>query len=63
MFFQLFKNVAERGRWSEVLMQAHNDYRDGNLNKAYVQYALLSELGYEVAQSNTAFMLDRSKIN
>lgn len=56
---EFFKNVAERGRWGELLMQAHADYREAFYDQAYVQYALLAELGYEVAQSNAAFMLDR----
>lgn len=59
---ELFKNVAERGRWGELLMQAHTDYRDGLYNQAFVQYALLAELGYEVAQSNAAFLLDRAEV-
>ncbi|KAL3286272.1 hypothetical protein HHI36_000781 [Cryptolaemus montrouzieri] len=59
---ELFKNVAERGRWGEVLMQAHSDYRDGRYNEAFVQYSLLAELGYEVAQSNAAFLLDRGEV-
>uniref|UniRef100_A0AAR5QCP3 Uncharacterized protein n=1 Tax=Dendroctonus ponderosae TaxID=77166 RepID=A0AAR5QCP3_DENPD len=59
---ELFKNVAERGRWGELLMQAHSDYREGLYNQAFVQYALLAELGYEVAQSNAAFMLDREEV-
>ncbi|XP_050295038.1 protein sel-1 homolog 1 isoform X2 [Anthonomus grandis grandis] len=59
---ELFKNVAERGRWGELLMQAHADYREGLFNQAFIQYALLAELGYEVAQSNAAFMLDRGEV-
>ncbi|KAL1514063.1 hypothetical protein ABEB36_003386 [Hypothenemus hampei] len=59
---ELFKNVAERGRWGELLMQGHSDYREGRYNEAFVQYALLAELGYEVAQSNAAFMLDRGEV-
>uniref|UniRef100_A0A6P7G3Y7 Protein sel-1 homolog 1 n=1 Tax=Diabrotica virgifera virgifera TaxID=50390 RepID=A0A6P7G3Y7_DIAVI len=59
---ELFKNVAERGRWGETLMQAHTDYRNGRYNEAFVQYAFLGELGYEVAQSNAAFLLDRNEI-
>lgn len=43
-------------------MQAHNDYKDGRLNEAFVKYAFLSELGYEVAQSNAAFLLDRNEV-
>ncbi|KAI8481494.1 Protein sel-1 1 [Branchiostoma belcheri] len=56
---ELFKNVAERGRWSELMMEAHNQYKDGNSNSALVMYTLLAELGYEVAQSNVAFILDQ----
>lgn len=59
---ELFKNVAERGKWGELLMQAHNDYRDGKYNEAFVQYSLLAELGYEAAQSNAAFLLDRAEV-
>lgn len=58
---QLFKNVCERGRWSERLMTAYNSYKDGDSNSAVVQYLLLAEQGYEVAQSNAAFILDQSK--
>ncbi|KAK9875383.1 hypothetical protein WA026_007778 [Henosepilachna vigintioctopunctata] len=59
---ELFKNVAERGRWGEILMQAHSDYREGRYNEAFVQYVLLADLGYEVAQSNAAFLLDRGEV-
>ncbi|XP_043837904.1 protein sel-1 homolog 1 isoform X2 [Dromiciops gliroides] len=56
---ELFKNVCERGRWSERLMSAYNSYKDGDSNAAVVQYLLLAEQGYEVAQSNAAFILDQ----
>uniref|UniRef100_I3M710 Protein sel-1 homolog 1 n=1 Tax=Ictidomys tridecemlineatus TaxID=43179 RepID=I3M710_ICTTR len=56
---ELFKNVCERGRWSERLMIAYNSYKDGDYNAAVVQYLLLAEQGYEVAQSNAAFILDQ----
>lgn len=56
---QLYKNVAERGRWSSKLMDAHSNYRNGKINQAFIKYALLAEMGYEVAQSNAAFILDR----
>ncbi|XP_029674131.1 protein sel-1 homolog 1 [Formica exsecta] len=58
---ELMKNVAERGKWSDQLMMAHNDYRDGRINEAFLNYALFSEMGYEVAQSNAAFILDREE--
>lgn len=55
----MFKNVAERGKWGEKLMEAHIHYREGHLDEAFVTYTLLAELGYEVAQSNAAFLLDK----
>lgn len=59
---ELFKNVAERGKWAERLMVAYQDYRAYKFDEAFMQYSLLAELGYEVAQSNAAFLLDRSEI-
>lgn len=58
---QLFKNVCERGRWSERLMTAYSSFKEGETDAALVQYLLLAEQGYEVAQSNVAFILDQSK--
>ena len=58
---ELYKNVVERGRWSDLLMEAYADYRDGRVNEALIKYMLLADLGYEVAQSNAAFILDRRK--
>nr|XP_014085878.1 protein sel-1 homolog 1 [Bactrocera oleae]XP_036226011.1 protein sel-1 homolog 1 [Bactrocera oleae] len=60
---EFFKNVAERGRWSTNMMLAYNDYKSYFTDKAYMQYALLAELGYEVAQSNAAFLLDRGDVS
>lgn len=59
----LFKSVAERGKWGERLMFAHQDYRAYRFEEAFMQYALMSELGYEVAQSNAAFLLDKGEVN
>uniref|UniRef100_A0A8C2BVY1 SEL1L adaptor subunit of ERAD E3 ubiquitin ligase n=1 Tax=Cyprinus carpio TaxID=7962 RepID=A0A8C2BVY1_CYPCA len=58
---ELFKNVCERGRWSERLMAAYGSFKEGDMDSALVQYLLLSEQGYEVAQSNVAFILDQSE--
>lgn len=56
---ELFKSVAERGRWSEMIMDAHRLYKEGFPDAAVIKYMFLADLGYEVAQSNVAFMLDR----
>jgi len=58
---ELYKNVAERGQWGELMMEAHSDYRNGRPDEAIVKYLLLAELGYEVAQSNVAFLFDRKE--
>ncbi|KAK3777343.1 hypothetical protein RRG08_062508 [Elysia crispata] len=55
---ELFKNVAERGKWSEMMMDAHRMYHEGNVDTALVKYMFLADLGYEVAQSNVAYLLD-----
>merc|ERR1712223_1990425 len=58
---ELYKNVAERGKWAELMMEAHADYRRGRYDEALLKYLLLAELGYEVAQSNAAYILDRKE--
>jgi len=58
---ELYKNVAERGKWGELMMEAHSDYRNGRTDRALGKYLVLAELGYEVAQSNVAFILDRKE--
>lgn len=44
-------------------MAAYNSYKEGDYNAAVIQYLLLAEQGYEVAQSNAAFILDQSKVH
>ena len=56
---ELFKNVAERGKWAENLMFAYQHFKKAQYRRAFLLYALLSELGYEVAQSNAAYILDK----
>ncbi|CAH8829694.1 unnamed protein product [Trichobilharzia szidati] len=58
---ELFKNVAERGRWSKMFMSAYSAFRNRRYHEAFVTYQLLAELGYEVAQSNVAFILEEDK--
>lgn len=60
---ELFKNVAEREKRSERLMAAHVDYKNYRFEESFIQYAFMAELGYEVAQSNAAFILDRGEID
>uniref|UniRef100_A0A1I7UVF4 S5 DRBM domain-containing protein n=1 Tax=Caenorhabditis tropicalis TaxID=1561998 RepID=A0A1I7UVF4_9PELO len=57
----LFKSVAERGRWGERIMEAHSAYKDNRHDEAAMKYLFMAELGYEVAQTNLAYILDRQE--
>jgi TPR repeat protein len=59
---ELYKSVAERGRWGLLLADAHNDYKEKRHSQALMKYLLLAELGYEAAQANAGFMLERGEI-
>nr|CAB3265948.1 protein sel-1 homolog 1-like [Phallusia mammillata] len=58
---ELYKNVCERGRWAGQLDAAYSQYKAGKINSALSLYLLLAELGYEVAQSNVAYILDQDQ--
>lgn len=44
-------------------MDAFTDYKEGRVLNSYVKYSFLAELGYEVAQSNAASLLDNNELN
>ncbi|CAJ0939063.1 unnamed protein product, partial [Mesorhabditis belari] len=60
---ELYKTVAERGRWTEKLMQSYQAYKDGRTDEAALKYLFMAELGYEHAQTNFAFILDRGEVS
>eukprot|EP00850_Spirogloea_muscicola_P020823 SM000228S07363 [mRNA] locus=s228:62161:65847:+ [translate_table: standard] len=55
----LFKVVAERGPWGHLLRWAHSAFLDGDLPTAVLLYSRAAEMGYEVAQSNAAWLLEK----
>ncbi|OQR78381.1 protein sel-11-like [Tropilaelaps mercedesae] len=60
----LFKAVSEQGRSTLLeLSRAYDIYKVGGkrVDEALVRYGFLAELGYEPAQSNAAFILDRAE--
>ncbi|KAJ7341632.1 hypothetical protein JRQ81_005964 [Phrynocephalus forsythii] len=59
---ELYKTVGERGRWSEKFLTAYLAYQVGNIDSSLVQYAFLAEMGYEVAQSNSAYIMESGKV-
>ena len=58
----MYKNVAERGHWARFFMQAAQQYKKEKYESAYVHYAVLSEMGYSIAQANVAELLERHEI-
>ncbi|KRY67807.1 Protein sel-1 -like protein 1 [Trichinella pseudospiralis] len=60
---EFYKNVAERGVWSTMLMDAYLAYQNGLYDQSVVQYLFMAELGYETAQTNAAYILDREQGN
>ncbi|AAG12779.1 hypothetical protein; 26401-23451 [Arabidopsis thaliana] len=54
-----YKLVAERGPWSSLSRWALEAYLKGDVGKAFILYSRMSELGYEVAQSNAAWIVDK----
>eukprot|EP00850_Spirogloea_muscicola_P019081 SM000183S03975 [mRNA] locus=s183:167223:170598:+ [translate_table: standard] len=55
----LYKVVAERGPWGHLLRWAHSAFLDGDLPTAVLLYSRAAEMGYEVAQSNAAWLLEK----
>lgn len=58
---QLFKAVAERGKWTRLFTDAEIAFSAGDADSALVMYLLLAEMGFEVAQSNAAFLLEKGE--
>ncbi|KAM3268808.1 ERAD-associated E3 ubiquitin-protein ligase component HRD3A [Capsicum chacoense] len=55
----LYKVVAERGPWSSLSRWALESYLRGDVGRAFLLYSRMAELGYEIAQSNAAWILDK----
>ncbi|KAJ7975247.1 ERAD-associated E3 ubiquitin-protein ligase component HRD3A [Quillaja saponaria] len=55
----LYKLVAERGPWSSLSRWALESYLKNDVGIALLLYSRMAEVGYEVAQSNAAWILDK----
>ncbi|GCB64461.1 hypothetical protein scyTo_0014772, partial [Scyliorhinus torazame] len=55
---ELYKNVCERGQWTERFLSAYFAYKENYIDSAFLQYLFLAEQGYEMAQSNAAYILE-----
>ncbi|SPO40978.1 related to Sel-1 homolog precursor [Pseudozyma flocculosa] len=57
-----FKQAVERGDWAApIFHKAERAWRRGNKHKALLGWAMAGEMGYEAAQNNVAYILDRDK--
>ncbi|BGP21780.1 ubiquitin-protein ligase Sel1/Ubx2 [Rhodotorula toruloides] len=57
-----YKRVAERGDWAhEVWWEAERARERGDLRTALLGHWIMAERGYEPAQNNVAWILDRDK--
>ncbi|BGP36845.1 ERAD-associated protein [Rhodotorula kratochvilovae] len=57
-----YKRVTERGDWDhEVWWEAEHAREKGDRRTALLGYWLMAERGYEAAQNNVAWILDRDK--
>ncbi|GAQ85887.1 Extracellular protein SEL-1 and related proteins [Klebsormidium nitens] len=54
-----YKRIAERGPWGSMMRWAHECYMEGQLSTALLLYSRAADLGYEVAQSNAAWLLEK----
>ena len=55
----MFKQVAEKGPQNGLFDKAYNFYQQGDIEGAILMYVRLAEIGYEVAQSNAAYLLEK----
>ncbi|KAI8969117.1 hypothetical protein BDF20DRAFT_916506 [Mycotypha africana] len=57
-----YKAIAERGDWLNPTVEAaYSAYKNDDLESALLYYMLAAERGYEIAQSNAAYLLDKDK--
>uniref|UniRef100_A0A1I8JN41 SEL1L2 adaptor subunit of ERAD E3 ligase n=1 Tax=Macrostomum lignano TaxID=282301 RepID=A0A1I8JN41_9PLAT len=59
---RVVQECGRAGRWSDQLMEAHRLYKEesGSAYAALLRYLFLADSGYEVAQSNAAYILDQN---
>ena len=60
---QFLKAVAERGPWASLLEEAHAALQSGDSAVPLQLYSQLAEGGFELAQSNVAFLIDQHLTN
>ena len=59
----LFKGVAEAGPQSELLSMAERAFNSNNLGAALVWYSVAADMGFELAQANSAHLYEEVPSN
>ena len=57
-----FKSVAEHGPWSDMMKIAHRRFQQGKYDPALWLYGMLAGEGYNIAESNAAFLLEQNAV-
>ncbi|XP_069787912.1 protein sel-1 homolog 1-like isoform X3 [Narcine bancroftii] len=55
---ELYKKVCEQGQWTKRFLSAYFAYKENDIDSAFLQYLFAAEQGYEMAQSNVAYILE-----
>ncbi|KAI8994372.1 hypothetical protein BC832DRAFT_569449 [Gaertneriomyces semiglobifer] len=59
-----FKHAAEKGNWNDPIVQdAQVAYAQGDMEGAAVRFMMAAERGFEVAQTNAAWIIDRGLVS
>jgi len=56
---KFLKTVSERGSWAGILGEAHRHFLNGRFEHAVMLCAAAAEMGYDVAQSNSAWLMSQ----
>ncbi|ORX91693.1 HCP-like protein [Basidiobolus meristosporus CBS 931.73] len=58
----LYKNFVERMDWlHSPFPDAHRAYKKGDIETAFLRYLIGAEMGYEIGQTNVAWLLDHDR--
>lgn len=53
---------AEKGPWAAVLQRGYDAFQEGDYERALLHYLQAAEMGYELGQSNAAWLLTHVRL-
>ena len=54
--------MVDGGEWTSLFKEAYEEHDNDEYDSSLMKYFALSELGYETAQSNAAYILETYKL-